>query len=113
MTTGPQLIAQHDLYFDGGDRANGSLYLCSVPGGGAAAAAAIERLRGAGLWSAQPAKQVAEEQKPVYAEQMQYLDRFDVMQDGVLVVAARFDHPRFPSDAQRWEAWRTLLAGPA
>lgn len=111
MSQGADLIHNHDLYFDGGDKANGSLYLCAALGAAAAPVeAAIARLRAAGLWSADAHKQVPEAAKPAYAEQMQFIDRFEFESAGARLLATRYDHPKFPSSAERWEAWRRELA---
>jgi hypothetical protein len=110
MSQGTDLIHNNDLYFDGGDKANGSLYLCAPLGSDAApVAAAIERLRAAGLWSSDPRKQVAEAAKPVYAEQMVFVEQFSFTSAGIPLVAARYDHPKFPSSAERFSAWRDVL----
>jgi hypothetical protein len=110
MESGAQLIYQHDLYFDGGDAANGSLYLCAAPGTPAAQVGnVIDYLRGEGLWSAAAPRQVTEAQKPVYAEQMKFVDSFAVARGDGALTAARFDHPKYPSSAERWSAWRKAL----
>jgi len=110
MSTGAQLIHDNDLYFDGGDPANGSLYLCAVPGTPQAQVeTVIDVLRGAGLWSASPVKQVPEAQKDAYAEQMQFVGSFSFIHGTVALTAARFDHPKYPSNAERWEAWQKTL----
>jgi hypothetical protein len=108
---GPTLIRQCALSFDPGDKLNGSLYVCD-PAGGARAAqvdAAIAQLRAAGLWSEQPVKQVQAEQKPAYEAQMQFVEAWSVMADGGELVIARFNHPKFPSSAARFDAWKTAL----
>ena len=109
MASGAQIIYQHDLYFDGGDPANGSLYLCAEPSDDAAAVtAAIETLRRAGLWSLAAHKQVPETQKDAYAQQMQYIESFTFANN---LLAARYDHPKFPSSAERFALWRKALGG--
>lgn len=110
MAAGAQLINDNDLYFDAGDSANGSLYLCAVPGTPPAQVeTVIDLLRGRGLWSAAPVKQVPEAQKQAYAEQMQYVDSFSFIHGTVALIAARYDHPKYPSSAERFEAWREAL----
>jgi len=111
METGAQLIYDNDLYFDGGDSANGSLYLCALPGTAPAdVQTAIDYLRGKGLWSAAAPKQVPEAQKKAYAEQMQYVGSFSFVHGTVALTAARYDHPKFPSSDERWQAWQNALS---
>jgi hypothetical protein len=110
MQPGAQLIHEHDLYFDGGDPANGSLYLCAPLNTEVAGVdAAIEQLREAGLWSQATPKQVPVVQKDAYAQQMQFIDSFEFKSGTATLKAARFDHPKYPSDAQRWSAWKNIL----
>ena len=116
MTTAPpartfssdSIVDGYDLYFDAGDKRNGSLYLC-VPRGAAQPDAALAALRSATLWSAEPHKQVADEQRQAYKDGLQFVAaaEYDAA-DGRLVLA-RFDHPRFPSDASRFQAWLHLF----
>ena len=107
---GTALINENTLTFDAGDPANGSLYLCSPPGSAAAATeTAIERLRSAGLWSPQAPKQVKDEQKPAYAGQMRFVEAAQALVDGHKLVLARYDHPKFPSSAERFAAWKAAL----
>jgi len=110
MTPGAQLIEDNDLYFDAGDPANGSLYLCAVPGTPPAQVeTVIDVLRAQGLWSASPFKQVPEAQKRAYAEQMQFVGSFSFIHGTVALTAARYDHPKYPSSAERFDAWREAL----
>lgn len=112
METGADIIQRHDLYFDGGDPDNGSLYLCApLDSAEAAVTAAIEQLRAAGLWSADERKQVPESHKAAYAEQMQFIDSFEFVSAGKTLLAARYDHPKYPSSALRWDEWRNALGG--
>ncbi|MBP6381411.1 MAG: hypothetical protein KA321_01895 [Pseudomonadales bacterium] len=97
--------------FDAGDRANGSLYLAVPRGAGQAvlAEAVAGRLRAAGLWSDAPEKWVAEEQRVSYGEQLALVAARRYRHQGTELLAARFDHPKFPSDAMRWAAWLDVL----
>jgi hypothetical protein len=101
------LIDLHRLSFDPGDPRNGSLYL-GTPAtiGTFDVDSAIADLRAARLWSDATPRQIADEQKPAYKAQLQLLEA--VAYDAGFVVA-RFDHPRFPSDASRWREWLALL----
>jgi hypothetical protein len=109
--SGTALIRETTLSFDGGDPQNGSLYLSTPPGADEAARAAVEALRAAGLWSADPAKQVKDEQREAYATQMRFVEAVEVRVGGRPVVLARYDHPKFPSSAARFAAWQAALAG--
>lgn len=100
--TKESIIDEHVLAFDPGDKRNGSLYLGSPAAGGFDVAAAIDALRGAGLWSAGASKTVADDQKQAYKDQLQFVEAV-VYDAGFLL--ARFDHPKFPSDAARWREW--------
>lgn len=111
MTVGAHIVNEYTLHFDPASPENGSLYLCVQEGTGAEAA--IAALRSAGLWSAEPHKTVAPEQRAKYAEQMQFVAcaQFATAQGNLL--AARYTHPKFPSSAARWQAWLTQLAAAA
>lgn len=111
MNIGAEIVHQHELYFDPADAQNGSLYLCTAPGAAPAAVeAAIDSLRSAGLWSTEPYKSVPAAHKKSYAEQMRFIACAQFGADAAGIVAARFDHPKFPSDAARWSAWLETLA---
>lgn len=112
MNIGADIVYQHDLYFDPADKRNGSLYLCA-PAGTAAAVVEnrIAALRTAGLWSAEPHKVVPEEHKKNYAEQMRFVACAQFGDGDERLLAARYDHPKFPSDPARWQEWLNALAG--
>lgn len=42
---------------------------------------------------------------------MQFVEAAEVTIDGEALLLARFDHPKFPSSAERFAAWRKELAG--
>lgn len=112
MTVGVHIVHRYELYFDPADPLNASLYLCTPLGANDVAVnAAIDKLRAAGLWSAQPAKQVADAQRSAYAEQMRFI-ACTVLQttDGELLLA-RFTHSKFASDEGRWQKWLVCLSG--
>lgn len=103
------LIDTHTLVFDPADKANGSLYL-AVPSSTPDAldvAASLSALRAAGLWSSEPEKTVPDAHKPAYKEQMVFVEAVSYRSPGGTFTIARFDHPKFPSDATRWAAWKT------
>lgn len=111
MTVGIHIVHRYELYFDPADSLNASLYLCSVIGAGdTAVQAAIDKLRHAGLWSAQPAKQVADTQRSAYAEQMRFVACVELQIDEGVLLMARYTHPKFASDEGRWQQWITCLA---
>jgi hypothetical protein len=110
MNIGAEIVYQHDLYFDSADTRNGSLYLCVPPGTPAIDVEdSIARLRAAGLWSNEPHKMVPENHKKNYAEQMRFVACAQFDNGGRPLLAARYDHPKFPSDAARWSDWLATL----
>jgi len=105
------IVDDFDLCFDAGDKANGSLYLAVPRGAGHSALAegVAGRLRAAGLWSDAPAKWVAEEHRASYRAQLALVAALRYRHWGTELLATRFDHPKFPSDAARWAAWLGVL----
>jgi hypothetical protein len=108
---GPTVIRDTTLTFDPGDKFNGSLYLCDPSGASQSQALdqAIALLRGAGLWSSQLPKQVRDDQKAAYETQLQFVEAVDITVAGAQIVIARYDHPKFPSSADRFDAWKKAL----
>jgi hypothetical protein len=108
---GPTVIRNTTLTFDSGDKLNGSLYLCDPSGASQSQALdqVIALLRGAGLWSSQLQKQVRDDQKATYEIQLQFVEAVDITVAGAQLVIARYDHPKFPSSADRFEAWKKVL----
>jgi len=107
---GTALIRDNELSFDPGDKQNGSLYLCKPPASSAAGVdAAITKLRKAGLWSEQPVKTVTDDQKPTYQAQMIFVEAVDVTVAGQKLILARYNHPKFPSSAERFAAWKACM----
>ena len=111
MQLGAHIVQTYDLFFDAGDKANGSLYLCFEAGAAAdVVETVIEKLRGAGLWSQQPYKGIAADQKSAYATQMQFVACAQFQHGITTGLAARYTHPKYPSSAERWSQWLELLA---
>jgi hypothetical protein len=110
--TGKTLLMNYSVMFDGGDVSNGSLYLCLESRETAAElfASAIARLRRRGLWSEEPSSQVKDSQREAYCEQLQFIASKTVQVDGCPLVLARFDHPKYPSNAERFDAWISCLS---
>jgi hypothetical protein len=108
---GPTVIRNTTLTFDPGDKLNGSLYLCEPSGVSQSQALdqAVVLLRGAGLWSSQLPKQVRDDQKAAYETQLQFVEAVDITVTGAQLVIARYDHPKFPSSADRFDAWKKVL----
>lgn len=109
--TASTIIHGTAMSFDGGDKLNGSLYLC-VPASSAhpaGATGAIATLRAAGLWSAEEPKSVRDDQKSAYEQQLQFVEAVEVAGKSGPLVLARFDHPKFPSSAERFTAWKKAL----
>lgn len=104
------LINETLMTFDPGDPANGSLYLCDLSRGSEPdkIAHAIRLLKSSKLWSDVSPKQVEEAQKPLYAAQLEMKDIYVVPASGLIL--ARFDHPRFPSNPNRFEQWKAAIS---
>ncbi len=110
--TKEELIDSHELYFDAAEPRNASLYLCLPSGEDSAVLARqlIASLCAAGLWSAAPAKQVADEQRDAYKAGLELLELTRFVYKGQSLHIARCDHPKFPSDADRWAEWQHAVA---
>lgn len=107
---GTTLILNTALTFDPGDRSNGSLYLCLPPDSSPSAiASAVAVLRESSLWSLEMPKQVQDVQKPQYRDQLQFIRAVDVRVGGDLVILAQFNHPKYPSSSERFDAWINCL----
>ena len=108
---GPTIFRTTQLIFDPGDKANGSLYLCDPSGGKQSQAIerAIAMLRQRALWSAQDPKQVRDDQRQAYEEQLLFVEAVDVVVEGVRLVITRCNHPKFPSSAERFSGWKNAL----
>lgn len=109
--SGKDYINNFILYFDGGDMTNASLYLCignnlSV----GHAHSIIHSMRAVGLWSDEPAKIVSDEQKPMYAEQMNFVEAIEASLDGNSFHVAAYDHDKFKYTPSRWQQWKTHFA---
>jgi hypothetical protein len=107
------IIDQHNLTFDAGDKANGSLYIAepldqSSPS--KSLSAIIEKMQSVGLWSSEAVKVVPDEHRSAYKEQLELLEyvTYRDAQNGVFMIT-RFEHPKFPSSDERWSQWQTFL----
>ena len=106
-----ELINNFEMYFDGSDMTNASLYLCiDSTVGDSAAQGIIATMRAAGLWSADPAKTVPAEHKPMYVEQMKFIGYVSGKVDGNTFHASAYDHEKFPYNAERWQEWQGFIA---
>ena len=105
------IIDHHELAFDAADKANGSLYICEPRGqpGVIVTTALLAELRDAGLWSEEEPRSVPDEQREAYKEQLKLIDTSVYQQAGVEFLIARFDHPKYPSDGGRWDAWTAFF----
>ena len=106
------IINQYAMYFDGGDKKNGSLYLAvdlSVEPG-TNIDLVIGKLRDAGCWSEEPPKQVPNEHKAAYEEQLELVEAVMFRDADSPFLATRFEHEKFPSDDERWQQWLLTLA---
>ena len=97
------LIDNYDLHFDPGDKRNGSLYLCAARDDGHIAAP-LAMLRDQGLWSSQE-KTVADDQRQAYKDGLEFVAAVAYRDGAQHFVLGRFDHPKFPSDGERWTQW--------
>ena len=66
-------------------------------------------LRAAGLWSDEAEKSVADEQRQAYRDGLQFVAATAYRDGAGHFLLARFDHPKFPSDGARWDAWLACL----
>lgn len=104
------IVDNYQLAFDSGDKLNGSLYLGTLRGTTANHAENwIVPLRAGGLWSDTPHKSVPDEQRQAYKEGLIFVAAIAYCAGAEHIVIARFDHPKFPSDTKRWEAWVDFL----
>ena len=107
---GAVIVDNYDLAFDPGDKLNGSLYLCTSRGSSENPAQSwIAALQTVGLWSDTPHKSVPDEQRQAYKDGLIFVAAIAYRAGLEHIVIARFDHPKFPSDTRRWEAWVDFL----
>lgn len=102
------IVDHHDLRFDAADPLNGSLYLCTARGG-KPPENCLSALRAAGLWSAESEKSVADDQREAYKAGLKFVDAVGYSTADGDIVLARFDHPKYPSSSERWDAWLALF----
>lgn len=111
MPSKAHVIDDHHLTFDSGDKRNGSLYIGTPLTGPAPLdlQVLLAALREAGLWSEVEPKQVADNQRQAYKDQLQLVDakRYQTAQGSFMI--SRFDHPKFPSDEGRWIEWENFF----
>jgi hypothetical protein len=105
--TKEQIIDRHVLTFDPADKRNGSLYIGEPleEDSGLHLATVLSGLRAAGIWSAEPEKQVPDAHRAAYREQLALVDAVAYSGAAGTFLIARFDHPKFPSDEARWIEW--------
>ncbi len=108
---GAAIFRNTAITYDAGDKANGSLYLCDPTGGQQKQIVekVIENLRGKSLWSSEESKQVRDDQRKAYEEQLSFIEAMEFAADGGTLVIARCNHPKFPSSAERFSAWKIAL----
>lgn len=108
--SGSALIKNFHLYFDGGDPANASLYLCTGWGlSDSDAQAIIDQMRAAGLWSSDAARQVPAAHKPEYEKEMIFIGSVAGASGGKVFYVAAFDHPKYKYHPDRWRAWQKFV----
>ncbi len=106
--TTASIVDHYELTFDGGDQANGSLYLATMRGA-REVGKQMELLRAAGLWSSDAEKHVTDDQRDAYKAGLIFVAAVAYALPDGYFLATRFDHPKFPSDGTRWDAWLTTL----
>lgn len=109
--SGTDLINNYELYFDGADMNNASLYLCvNSEIAEAEVQTIISAMRDGNLWSADQAKTVPLEHKPMYAEQMQFIGSTSGKINDKPFYIAAYNHEKFPCQPARWQAWQEFIA---
>ena len=105
------IIDGHELSFDASDPRNGSLYLCEPLGknGSILTSSLLDALRDAGIWSTDAPKSVPEDHRSTYKEQLVLVETAAYRQADTAFLIARFDHPKYPSDGERWDAWTAFF----
>ena len=107
MLTKENIIDDYTLTFDPGDKLNGSLYIGSDAQDDVQLLQLIAGMRQENIWSTVEFKQVPDEHRPAYKEQLDFVEAIQY-ETGLFI--ARFDHPKYPSDAERWQAWKQFFA---
>ena len=107
MLSKETIIDDHRLTFDGGDKLNGSLYIGDDPTQepGINVALLVEQLRSANLWSHEQPKEVPDEHRQAYKDQLNLLEVITYRDADSRFLISRFDHAKYPSDANRWQQW--------
>ena len=108
---GTSLFDGDVVWFDAGDRANGSLYIHVPNASDAAVDAVVDALRSAGLWSTSPPKAVADKDRDSYRRELEFCEAAGYLADSGYFVVSRFNHPAFPSEPTRYAAWLEVLDG--
>ena len=107
-----EIINNHQLTFDPADKANGSLYLCVDPTiePGTDVSLIIDRMRAAEIWSEEAPKEVPDDHRQAYEEQLTLVEVVSFRDADSPFKAARFDHEKFPSSDKRWKQWLDVLS---
>ena len=104
------LFLDHDAWYDPDTPENASLYLLRPRASDAGLDGFVARLVEAGLWRAGTKSVVREDQRAIYARELDVLEVVRLDDAGTL--AGRFDHAKFRSSPLQWAAWlRCLSAG--
>ena len=105
------VVDEHDLHFDPAGAENGSLYIAFARDTRPPIdlGEVVSALRAASLWSDQDPKTVPETHRAAYREQLELksVRRFQAPPGAFAIT--RFDHPKFPSDGDRWAAWEAFF----
>lgn len=106
---GTSLFDGDTVWFDTGDRANGSLYIHIPNASDADVDEVVDSLRGVSLWSASPPKSVADKDRDTYRRELRFCEAAGYRSESGYFVISRFDHPAFPSQPIRYAAWLEVL----
>lgn len=107
--SGTDLINNYELFFDGADINNASLYICVTADMSNEAQTIISAMRDNNLWSTDKAKTVPPEHKPMYAEQMQFIGYIPGQINDKTFYIAAYNHEKFPHQEKRWQDWQTFI----
>jgi hypothetical protein len=106
------IIDNYSLFFDAGDKLNGSLYLGSHSGEDASALiiSIIAEMRDSGLWSQDPEQSVPDKYRQKYKDQLELVEAISYQpgKDEPLIIV-RFEHEKFPSNKDQWSRWKLFF----
>ena len=103
------ILETREVYYDEGS-ANSSLYICFELGTTQEKVVeVVELLRQRAVWQGGGIKQIRSEQKPVYADQMEFRECIASQLGDTQLLALRCWHEKFPSQEDSWQLWKEAL----